>query len=809
MSASGASRLRPCRAVLGGLLVLVLGLVAAAPATARPHRGPVAARLGIPQPPRVIYAEDFENAMARTPVLLSKYQGTTPLSMTYGAAQRFLENCNGFIVEFESNERTKKTDCEEVAYNRVRQMAWVLGQLRGTEPLANHAVAAYTDGGVKNPLPANSIQFETLKPVPVAVNGRFITFSVDAAETNCSHSHAAFKFYLLEGAAEIPTFTTPIDPCTDKRAKVIEPPTLGTKPAEPFKAGTFAGNAATLFTGTSLGIRMRNGQTSEDGNDAAFDNIQVLDATPQLEKSFSPEVLNVGDISQLTYTITNTTELAAKEGWSFTDTLPAGLVVASPASGSTTCAAPTTITAGAGGGTIAVKGSLAAEMPYCTVSVNVTSSKEGKYVNGPGNVTETGLEPPGDATVEFADNADLAIEKSAAPTPGRPGGEETFTLKVTNNGPDTAKEVLVSDPIPMDLEFLSAKAPCTEEGGQVKCSLGSLAKGDSRTLEFMVRIPTSAEEGFVNTAIVTSSTPDPDPSNNSDTADVPLLPEADLVVKKIALPEHLTAGGHVAYLIGVHNSGPSAATSVTVTDPVPAALHLLAARPTQGSCQIAYGLLCELGRIAPGGNAVILVVAQVAPDAAGTIPNTATVTGGEVDPNPGDNSSTAEIEVDPLTPEPLKPPESPSAPPAPAPVVKAASTQALADLSVVKHVDHATALVGQRLTYTLQVTNHGPDEAVGVRLTDSWTLGLQVLSVRPSQGHCDEGAPIECSLGEIESGAGAKVTVVARTLRTGRLRNTAVVAADSRDPDLSNNSSRVETGVRPVPKPPPVPVVTG
>lgn len=145
---------------------------------------------------------------------------------------------------------------------------------------------------------------------------------------------------------------------------------------------------------------------------------------------------------------------------------------------------------------------------------------------------------------------------SASPTPGKPGGEETFTLKVTNNGPDATKGVLVLDPIPTGLEFVSAKAPCNEEGGQVKCPLGTLAKGEERTLEFVVRIPESAAEGFVNTAIVTSTTPDPDLSNNSDTVAVPLLPEADLKIKKIALPKHLTAGGHVAYLIGVHNSGP-------------------------------------------------------------------------------------------------------------------------------------------------------------------------------------------------------------------------------------------------------------
>jgi uncharacterized repeat protein (TIGR01451 family) len=794
-------RFAPIAIAAAVVLALVsLVLILAAPAGAAPAAG--SHQAGIPQAPRVVYEEDFEHEMARAPVLLTNYTGVPPLSMTYGAEPRFLKNCNGFIVQFESNERVKKTDCEEVAFNRVRQMAWVLGKLRGTDPLANHAVAAYTDG--KQILPGNGVQFETLKSIRVAINGRFVTFSVDAGETNCHRDHAEFKFYLLEGAKEIPTFTTPIDPCTDRGAEVIEPPTLGTK-AEPFYAGTFAGNAATLFTGTELGIRMRNGQTSETGNDAAFDNIEVLDATPQLDKVFSPEILNVGDVSQLTFTITNTSELAAKEGWTFTDTLPAGLVVASPAMGSTTCAEPTTIGATAGGGTITVKGTLAAEMPYCTVSVNVTSDKEGRYVNGPGDVTETGIEPPGEAPVEFADNADLAIEKSAAPIPGRPGGQATYTLHVTNHGPDTAKEVLVTDPIPAGLEFLSTNPPCTHAGGELRCELGSLADGDSRTLEFEVRIPAAAEEGFVNTATVTSPTPDPDPSNNSSTAAIPLQLEADLSVRKVALPQRLTAGGHVVYMVVVHNAGPSAATDVTVTDPIPAGLIPREAQPSQGTCDLTHGLVCELGRLDAGGSAVILGAAQVMPSAGGKIPNTVSVTGGQVDPNPDDNSSTATIEVDPLAPRPLPPPNVPVPP-----LVLGRATQSLADVGVAKQVNRAASRVGQTLTYTLRVVNHGPDEAVDVRLADSPSRAVEVVSVRTSRGSCGEGAPVECRLGTLRRGAGARVVIRARVLRPGHLRNTATVAADSRDPNLGNNQAAADTVVRARPAPPPPrPPVTG
>jgi uncharacterized repeat protein (TIGR01451 family) len=757
---------------------------------------------GEPQPPRVVYTEGFENGIARAPTLLSKYTGLPPLSETYTASQRYLENCDGFIVQFESNERKKASDCEEVAFNRVRQLAWVLGQLRGTDPTANHAVSAYTDGGVKTPLPANSVQFETVKPIPLIAASRFITFSVDAAETNCKHNHAEFEFYLLSGSVETPTFTSSIDPCTDKNAKVIEPPVLGTKASEPFKAGSFTANAATLFSGAGLGIRMRNAQTSEDGNDAAFDNIQVLDATPQLDKSFSPELLNVGETSQLTYTITNTTELGGKSGWGFTDTLPAGLVVATPATGSTTCAAPTTVTASAGGVSIAVSGNLAAEKSYCTVTVDVTSHEKGTYVNGPDNISkEIGIEPPGPATVTFAPNADLEIKKSASPTPGVPGTNETYTLKVTNKGPQEAENAVVSDDLPDGLSFVSGSSSCeAAAGAKVKCALGTLAVGQSVTLTIVAHIAASINAGFVNVADVSSTTPDPDLSNNSDTAAVPIPPAADLEIIKRASSATVTPGGQVSYTLVVNNNGPNDATDVTVKDPLPKALTLTSAKPSQGSCATDHGLLCSLGGLAVGGSAQILLTADVTASAEGILKNTATVTGGQPDPNPDNNSSAETVKIplsplQPLTPDPLTPIDVP--------------VQPVSDMKIVKHVDRAAAQVGQQLTYTLRVTNRGPDDAPEVRVVDTWSIDLTVLSAHPSQGHCQLGRPLECSLGPLKRGAGATIRVVATAEHVGKEKNTASVTSTNRDPDPSNNQSSVETGVAAPHRAPPPPTVTG
>jgi uncharacterized repeat protein (TIGR01451 family) len=776
---------------------------------------------GVPQPPAVVYSENFENGVGRTPVSLTAYTGAPPLLKKYTAASRFLKNCDGQIVEFESNERTKATDCEEVAFDRVRQMAWVLGKLRGVNPTTNHAVTAYTDGG--GTLPANSVQFETVTPISLAASTRFITFSVDAAETNCKHSHAEFKFYLLSGSLETPTFTSPIDPCTDKNAETFEPPKLGTKPSEPFKAGSFAGNDATLFSGSALGIRMRNGQTSENGNDASFDNIEVLDATPQLDKSFSPSVLNVGETSLLTFTITNTSELAAKEGWSFKDALPAGLVVASPAAASSTCASPTTVTATAGGGTIAVKGSLAAEMNYCTVNVNVTSATAGTYTDGPANISEEiGINPPGPATVQFAENADLQIEKTATPDPATPGTDETFTLKVTNKGPNTAANVVVSDPLPAGLTFVSGSPGCepveltttlppaghrrrtTAPGPEVRCTLPSLAVHESASFSIVAHIPDTATEGIVNTATVTSSTPDPDLSNNEATVTIPLAEreDADLAIEKIASLKEVTAGGQLSYTLIVTNNGPHEGTGVTVTDPVPPELSVISAQPSQGSCDTTAGVRCELGTIANGGSAQILVTANVAADAHGTIVNTAVVAGNEPDPDPSNNTSTATTPVTPLTPQPLPNPPAPLTPlPAPA--------QLVSDLEILKHVDHNTSRPSQLLTYTLRVTNHGLDDAPDVQVTDSSNVDLRIVSVHATQGTCTLARPIHCSLGTIDRNASASITELAIAGHPGTDRNTASVTSPNRDPNLANNQSSTATHIvrrhrRPPPPPPPV-----
>ena len=85
-----------------------------------------------------------------------------------------------------------------------------------------------------------------------------------------------------------------------------------------------------------------------------------------------------------------------------------------------------------------------------------------------------------------------------------------------------------------------------------------------------------------NTATVSSPTTDPSPANNTATASVDVTAAADLSLAKALESAPLVPGTDAAYVLTVHNAGPSDATAVTVTDTLPSALTYVSA--TGGTC---------------------------------------------------------------------------------------------------------------------------------------------------------------------------------------------------------------------------------
>ena len=117
------------------------------------------------------------------------------------------------------------------------------------------------------------------------------------------------------------------------------------------------------------------------------------------------------------------------------------------------------------------------------------------------------------------DVAHHSVTKSDEPDPVTVGAALTYTVVVTNLGPQEATNVILDDRMPAQSEFVSAAATvgkCEDKGTRVTCSLGNLAKDSSATVTIVVR-PTKA--GTIdNTAAVDSVETDPVPANDSATA---------------------------------------------------------------------------------------------------------------------------------------------------------------------------------------------------------------------------------------------------------------------------------------------------
>jgi uncharacterized repeat protein (TIGR01451 family) len=124
-------------------------------------------------------------------------------------------------------------------------------------------------------------------------------------------------------------------------------------------------------------------------------------------------------------------------------------------------------------------------------------------------------------TMTVIADADLWITKDA-PAFAVMGATFSYTLGYGNDGPAPAFAVTVEDTLPAGVAFVSVSDPaCTEAGGVVTCDLGGLAAGDSGGVEIWVLAVDAGDA--VNNAAITSTSPDPDTSNNSDSATTTIL----------------------------------------------------------------------------------------------------------------------------------------------------------------------------------------------------------------------------------------------------------------------------------------------
>ena len=472
-----------------------------------------------------------------------------------------------------------------------------------------------------------------------------------------------------------------------------------------------------------------------------------------LNKTVDNPIAGNGDT--ITYTVTlNNTGPGNATGVTVTDQLPAGttFISANPSQGSydNTTGLWTV-------GTV-VNGSLATLEITALVTtpdpVTNTAQVSGSDQPDPDSDPNNG-DPDEDDQASVttpAPSADLALVKQLlTPAPINLNDTVTFRLTLNNNGPNQASNVDVTDQLPPGLTFVSATP---SQGSYVSntglWSVGNLANGGSATLDIEAMVTTTG--GINNIAIISDlDEVDPNPSNDQDDDNVPAQ-QADLSLIKTASSNTPNLGDDVTFTLTLANNGPNTATNVAVTDQLPAGLTFVSATPSQGFYNSGTGLW-TVGTVTNGANATLELIATVT--TTDTVTNQAQISNSDqTDPNPGNDSDDESVDGQ------------------------------QADLSLTKTATPPDATNGDRLTYTITITNDGPDAATGVTVFEQLpATGLTNISSTPSQGTFPA-TPDIWNVGTIPAGGSATLTIVADVTTFDPIVNVARIdGSDQPDPD--------------------------
>jgi uncharacterized repeat protein (TIGR01451 family) len=133
-------------------------------------------------------------------------------------------------------------------------------------------------------------------------------------------------------------------------------------------------------------------------------------------------------------------------------------------------------------------------------------------------------------------------------------------------------------------------------------------------------------------------------------------------------------------------------------------------------------------------------------------------------------------------------------PPPPPPTIP------VADLQIRSDVSPLVTLINETIAYSLQVSNHGPDEAKGVVVVDELPSGVTLLSVTP-EGICQQiGNVLTCDVPNLPRGVSYDISINVSAPSEpppapGDVVNRARVTGSERDDDLSNNEDDCRTVV--------------
>jgi uncharacterized repeat protein (TIGR01451 family) len=505
------------------------------------------------------------------------------------------------------------------------------------------------------------------------------------------------------------------------------------------------------------------------------DSIQCLKPGLNVVKTADAATVDAGDPLGFTITVGNGGPGAAL-GVTLADPLPAGTTAAGwtldSNSGSATCA----VTGAVGSQELDCSAvDLAANASY-TLHVSAATSFAActEYDNTATASASNAPDATGSDSVQ-CQKPDLSVTKTADHSSVNAGDPLGFTITVSNAGPGTAKDVTLADPLPAGttaagwtLDSNSGSAECVINGAvgsqELDCSAVDLGAEDSYTLHVSAATSVAACTVYDNTATASASNaPDAEGSDS-----IACSPAQVSIAKTADHSAPVNAGQAIGFSVEVKNTGDGAATGVVLDDPLPAGsgtgvtwtIDPSVGTPSRFVLSGTAGnqtLSLASGTLPAGADYTVHITAQTSQTECGVYDNTATLTTSNADnPNP-----------------------------------------ASAEESCVFHVDLAITKTGSparqeglgNITWTMIVTNNGPDTDTGVTISDPIPAGTTYVSAASTQGSCTGGAILHCTIGTMTADQKVTITLVTTPSAPGTITNTVVVMGDKPETTLANNTA--------------------
>lgn len=364
-------------------------------------------------------------------------------------------------------------------------------------------------------------------------------------------------------------------------------------------------------------------------------------------------------------------------------------------------------------------------------------------ISNTASVASTTLDPnlsnnSATTTTTVSPLADLSIVKTANPSPVHAGAQLIYTLVITNNGPSTATNIIVTDNVPacFSTPEYSTNAGLTWNPWTSSVNIGSLASGLSSTVLLRGTVCTNGTSSITNTATVSSDTDDPNLSNNTSTTTTNITPVSDLAITKQANPEPVDVGSQLTYTLVITNNGPSTANGIVLTDNIPNTVTNPQYSLDNGTTWTNWAGTLNLNPLNNGASEKVLIRGTVSNTAIGIITNTASVTSNSFDPNLSNNSAT---------------------------VISTISL--LADLAITVSASPDPVMIGETLVYTVNAVNNGPSTATPVTLTYTAPLNLSNIEYSLDNGATWQTLNLVANVGTINLGTlanGANKTILIR-----------------------------------------------